>query len=42
MAIEIFNSLGVTSRGLLDGGNLVLRNAADSFERTARRDDDAF
>jgi hypothetical protein len=61
---EIFASLGVTTRGVLDGGDLerdhaqryreqaerfydrwprtaaVLNDAADSFERTARRHDD--
>ena len=63
MGMEIFNSLGVTSRGLLDGGGqerkraeryrqqadgfydswprtaAVLKEAADRFERTARRYD---
>ena len=64
METEIFNSLGVTSRGMLDGGEherdratryreqaerfhdrwprtaAVLREAADTFEQTARRHDD--
>jgi hypothetical protein len=63
MATEIFNSLGVTARGVLDGGEhergraeryqeqaerfydswprtaAVLREAAESFERAARRHD---